>query len=150
MSGGERAARTRAKPTRRAPRWRRSRAFASCSASEPAGDVRNGSADRSALPEPRLHLCDTLNSTNVEIRREFAVNRRCLLRAVLVAASLLFSFSVFAHHSLALFDVTAPLWIKGAVVRFERVNPHSLIFLDEKMPDGKTRRWAINGPSIVQ
>jgi len=78
------------------------------------------------------------------------MNRRSLCSAVLVSASCLFSAGSLAHHSLASFDVSAPLWIKGAVVRFERVNPHSLIFLDETMPDGQVRRWAVYGPSTVQ
>jgi uncharacterized protein DUF6152 len=75
---------------------------------------------------------------------------RFFLSAMLVSASCLFSGSSRAHHSLASFDVSAPLWIKGTVVRFDRVNPHSLIFMDEKTPDGKVRRWAVDGPSTVQ
>ena len=71
------------------------------------------------------------------------MNRRCLRTTVLVSASCLFSASSLAHHSLAPFDVSAPLWIKGTVVRFERVNPHSLIFVDAKLPDGQVRRWAV-------
>ena len=78
------------------------------------------------------------------------MNRRFLLGAVLASASCLFGDSSQAHHSLASFDVSAPLWIKGTVVRFERVNPHSLIFMDEKMPDGQVRRWAVDGPSTPQ
>ena len=78
------------------------------------------------------------------------MNRRFLLSAVLVSASSLFSASSLAHHSLASFDVSTPLRIKGTVVRFERVNPHSVIFMDEKMPDGQVRRWAVDGPSVVQ
>jgi hypothetical protein len=73
-----------------------------------------------------------------------------LRSTLLVAASSVFSSSSLAHHSLAQFDVGTPLWIKGAVVRFDRVNPHSLIFIDEKMPDGQLRRWAVDGPSTVQ
>ena len=78
------------------------------------------------------------------------MNRRFLLGAVLASASCLFGDSSQAHHSLASFDVSAPLWIRGTVVRFERVNPHSLIFMDEKMPDGQVRRWAVDGPSTPQ
>jgi hypothetical protein len=78
------------------------------------------------------------------------MNRRLLGTTLLVSASCLFSSSSSAHHSLAAFDVSTPLWIKGAVVRFERVNPHSLIFMDETMPDGQVRRWAVDGPSTVQ
>jgi uncharacterized protein DUF6152 len=78
------------------------------------------------------------------------VNRRFLLNAVLVSASSLFSASSLAHHSIAAFDVSAPLWIKGTVVRFDRVSPHSVIVVDEKMPDGQLRRWAVDGPNAVQ
>ena len=78
------------------------------------------------------------------------MNRRFLRNAVLLTASCLVTASSLAHHSLASFDVSTPLWIKGTVVQFERVNPHSLIFLDEKTPDGKVRRWAVDGPSVVQ
>ena len=78
------------------------------------------------------------------------MNRRTLRNAVLLPASCLFSASSLAHHSLAPFDVSAPLWIKGTVVQFERVNPHSLIFIDEKLPDGQVRRWAVDGPSVPQ
>jgi len=78
------------------------------------------------------------------------VNRRTLRSAVFVSASCLVSASSLAHHSLASFDVSAPLWIKGTVVRFDRVNPHSLIFMDEKMANGQLRRWAVDGPSVVQ
>ena len=78
------------------------------------------------------------------------MNRRFLSGTVLVSASCLFGSSSLAHHSLASFDVSSPLWIKGTVVQFERVNPHSLIFVDEKMPDGQVRRWAVDGPSVVQ
>ena len=78
------------------------------------------------------------------------MTRRSLRSAVLVSASCLFSAGSLAHHSLASFDVSAPLWIKGTVVRFERVNPHSLIFMDEKLSEGQVRRWAVDGPSVVQ
>jgi len=78
------------------------------------------------------------------------VNPHFVRDAVLLSVSGLFSASSLAHHSLASFDVSAPLWIKGTVVRFERVNPHSLIFMDEKMPDGQVRRWAVDGPSVPQ
>ena len=78
------------------------------------------------------------------------MNRPSLRTIVLVSAGCLFSASSLAHHSLASFDVSAPHWIKGTVVRFERVNPHSLIFMDEKLPDGHVRRWAVDGPSVVQ
>jgi hypothetical protein len=51
-----------------------------------------------------------------------------------------------AHHSLAQFDTTTPVRVKGTIARFERVNPHSIIFLDETTEDGQIRRWAVDGP----
>ncbi len=53
--------------------------------------------------------------------------------------------SLAAHHSLVLFDTSAPVWVKGTVVRFERINPHSRIYLDQEMGDGQVRRWAVDG-----
>jgi Family of unknown function (DUF6152) len=58
--------------------------------------------------------------------------------------------SLQAHHSLANFDTTKAVRVKGTVVRFQQINPHSFIFLDEAIADGQTRRWAIEGPSLLQ
>jgi uncharacterized protein DUF6152 len=54
--------------------------------------------------------------------------------------------SLAAHHSLAQFDTATPLRVKGTVVSFERVNPHSIIFLDQTREDGQIQRWAVDGP----
>ena len=43
--------------------------------------------------------------------------------AVLVA--LVSAGSVLAHHSLANFDTTKAIRVKGTVVRFHKINPHS-------------------------
>jgi hypothetical protein len=51
-----------------------------------------------------------------------------------------------AHHSLVQFDTTTPVWVKGTVVRFDRVNPHVRFFLDQAREDGQTQRWAVDGP----
>jgi hypothetical protein len=58
--------------------------------------------------------------------------------------------SLLAHHSLARFDITQAVRVKGTVVRFQPINPHSFLFLDETGADGTSRRWAIEGPSIFQ
>ena len=70
-----------------------------------------------------------------------------LIVALLVLAS---PGALTAHHSLVQFDTTAPLWIKGKVVRFDRVNPHSRIFLEQTKADGQTERWAVEGPNLLQ
>jgi hypothetical protein len=66
------------------------------------------------------------------------------------AVMLVSAGSLVAHHSLAQFDTTTGVNVKGTVVLFERVNPHSFIFIDQKGKDGQTRRWAIEGPGVNQ
>ena len=58
--------------------------------------------------------------------------------------------SLVAHHSLAQFDTTTAVWVKGAIARVELVNPHSIIFVDQKGADGQIQRWAVEGPGVVQ
>src|SRR5262245_57995756 len=58
--------------------------------------------------------------------------------------------SMLAHHSLAKFDTTKAVRVKGTIVQFHQINPHSFIFLDETGTDGQTHRWAIEGPSVFQ
>ena len=58
--------------------------------------------------------------------------------------------TLLAHHSLANFDTTKAVRVKGTIVQFHRINPHSFILLDQRGEGGQTRRWAIEGPSILQ
>jgi hypothetical protein len=43
-----------------------------------------------------------------------------------------------------------PVWVKGRVVRFDHVNPHTLIMLEGSSQDGQVRRWAVEGPGQSQ
>ena len=43
--------------------------------------------------------------------------------------------SLAAHHSLSQFDTTTAVTVKGTIVLFERINPHSILFLDQKGAD---------------
>ena len=63
-------------------------------------------------------------------------------------AALAWASVVRAHHSMSMFDVARPIWIKGTVARYEAVNPHALIALEEKAPDGKIHRWVVEGPNL--
>ncbi len=56
---------------------------------------------------------------------------------------------VDAHHSESMF-VPTPVWVKGTVVEFARVNPHSIVTLEEIAADGQIRRWAVEGPTVSQ
>jgi hypothetical protein len=55
-----------------------------------------------------------------------------------------------AHHSLANFDTTRAVRVKGTIVQFHRINPHSFIYLEERAADGQIRRWAVEGPAVRQ
>jgi hypothetical protein len=75
---------------------------------------------------------------------------RVRLAALLAAISLGCVTAIHAHHSSGMFELTNAIWMQGTIVRFERINPHSIITLDEKTGDGQVRRWAIEGPDAGQ
>jgi len=77
-------------------------------------------------------------------------NKKTLARWTLAVAACATGGSLAAHHSLGGFDTSAPIWVKGVVVHFERVNPHSVIFMDAQTEDGRVHRWAVDGPSPIQ
>ena len=58
--------------------------------------------------------------------------------------------SLAAHHSLAQFDTNTPVRVKGVIVLFERVSPHSILFVDQEVGKGRIQRWAVEGPSGIQ
>ena len=56
-----------------------------------------------------------------------------------------------AHHAFAAeFDVNRPLTLKGTLVKWEMVNPHSWFHLDIKDKDGKISTWMVEGGSPNQ
>ena len=62
-------------------------------------------------------------------------------------AVLAWSVALAAHHSLAQFDTTTPVWVKGTIVRFDRVTPHARFYLDQTREGGQTQRWVVDGPA---
>ncbi len=51
-----------------------------------------------------------------------------------------------AHHAFAAeFDASAPIELRGTVVRMEWVNPHTWIHIDVAEEDGTQARWMIEG-----
>ena len=48
-----------------------------------------------------------------------------------------------AHHSLALYDLTNPLTVKGVVTRVEWNAPHVHLYLDVKDSKGAVEEWVI-------
>ena len=66
-------------------------------------------------------------------------------------AALLNAGSLAAHHSFeGEFDAQKVFTVKGVVTRFERINPHSFIYVDAKGEDGQLERWALEGPGVLQ
>ena len=56
-----------------------------------------------------------------------------------------------AHHAFsAEFDVAKPMTLKGTLVKWEMVNPHSWFHIDERKPDGTVVNWMIEGGSPNQ
>lgn len=69
--------------------------------------------------------------------------------ATVVAALVLASAgSLLAHHSLANFDTTKGINVRGTIVFFQQVNPHSFLYIDETDKNGHVHRWAIEGPAV--
>jgi hypothetical protein len=54
--------------------------------------------------------------------------------------------AIDAHHSPTMFDTATAVTIKGTVVRFDSVSPHSYLHVDQETADGRVERWAIEGP----
>jgi hypothetical protein len=48
--------------------------------------------------------------------------------------------SALAHHSLAEYDQTTIVTIKGTIAEIKWLNPHASIVMDVKNPDGSIRR----------
>ena len=68
---------------------------------------------------------------------------------IVVAAALLAAIPVWAHHSFsAEYDTAKRLQLKGKVVAFEWVNPHSWIHVEVAYPDGKTILWKGETPPV--
>ena len=67
-----------------------------------------------------------------------------------VIAALVAAEPLGAHHSLASFDTTTPIRLKGTIVRFHEINPHSFLYIEVTGEGGRISRWAVEGPSILQ
>jgi hypothetical protein len=69
--------------------------------------------------------------------------------ALIFAAGLLLSVTpVRAHHAFAAeFDDKKPLKLRGTVVKWDLINPHSWIRMNVTDADGKVTEWMIEGGS---
>lgn len=62
----------------------------------------------------------------------------CFAFFVLFAAA-----TVFAHHSLAMYDMTNPVTVTGVVERLEWANPHCHLYVKVKDNKGNVDLWDI-------
>jgi hypothetical protein len=55
--------------------------------------------------------------------------------------------AAIAHHSFAMFDTAHPIEIAGTVKEFRYVNPHSVLIVEVRGPDGAVREWTLESPA---
>jgi Family of unknown function (DUF6152) len=73
------------------------------------------------------------------------------VRFLALALGLMIAFpgtNLFAHHSTAMYNMSAPTTVTGVVKRFEWTNPHAYIYLEVKDESGATTEWAIEMMSL--
>src|ERR1700693_3037202 len=74
---------------------------------------------------------------------------RSMLAVVVAGVCLLLTAGpARAHHAFSSeFDVKKPLTLKGTVVKWEMINPHSWFHIEVKDPDGTVVEWMVEGGS---
>lgn len=74
------------------------------------------------------------------------MKRRVALAATI--AALAAAGPLLAHHSISAIDTSTPVWVKGTVVHYEIVNPHTMVEVEETTSDGQVKRWTVEGPPL--
>jgi hypothetical protein len=63
------------------------------------------------------------------------------IAGALLLAALLAAAPASAHHGAALYEPEKTIDVSGTVVEFQFVNPHVLVYVEAKGPDGKLVKW---------
>lgn len=66
-----------------------------------------------------------------------------------LAATLVFTGSLQAHHSSSMFDATTPIRVKGLIAEVHFANPHSSIFIAAVDSNGQPVRWAVENSGTL-
>jgi hypothetical protein len=67
-----------------------------------------------------------------------------MFAVLIVAALLLSSLAVTAHHSFsAVYNQKETIKLEGKMVQFAIRNPHSFVFVEASDKEGKTQRWSV-------
>ena len=48
--------------------------------------------------------------------------------------------ALWAHHSVRMIDVSTAVWIKGTVVSYKPISPHTMFELEETKADGQVQQ----------
>ncbi len=65
-----------------------------------------------------------------------------------IAGLALGSATVSAHHSHAMFDMSQELTLTGTISKVAFRNPHVMIFVDVKQPNGEVESWSVEMSTI--
>ena len=73
------------------------------------------------------------------------------IRFFLAFVAVLFAVSIplFAHHGASIYESTKLTTLKGIVVEYKFMNPHTELSLDVNDGSGKTQRWSTEAASLV-
>lgn len=77
------------------------------------------------------------------------MNKRITTLAVTIAA-LACTTPLQAHHSISMFDIAAPIWVKGTVVSYQVKNPHVMLTLDVSGENGQVQHLSVEGPNLMR
>ena len=69
---------------------------------------------------------------------------------VLTVAALTCTPPLEAHHSISMFDISSPIWVKGTVVNYQIKNPHVMLTMDVKSDNEQVQRLAVEGPNLMR